>query len=125
MRRYIIGFAVSLILTLLAAGVIVLHEASYHQSFSHESMRAAVILLALVQFIVQLIYFLHLGPESWSLAKNAPPDNRWKLAVFVSTIFIVLIVVIGSLWIMNHLSYNMMPGMEGYILHDEGMPSMR
>ena len=54
--------------------------------------------LALLQFTVQMIYFLHLGHES---------RPRWKLGVFGMMLVVVLIIVFGSLWIMNSLNYRM------------------
>lgn len=55
-------------------------------------------ILAFGQFVVQLVYFLHLGTEQ---------KPRWKLLVFWFMIVVVLIVVVGSLWIMYNLNYNM------------------
>lgn len=61
---------------------------------------AALIALALGQIGVHLIFFLHLtsGPES--------TNNGIALAFGT---LIVLLVVIGSIWIMAHLNHNMMP----------------
>ena len=47
---------------------------------------------------VQLVFFLHLDEES---------GPRYKLAAFGFMALILLIVVVGSLWIMQHLNYNM------------------
>jgi cytochrome o ubiquinol oxidase operon protein cyoD len=74
----------------------------------------AIIILAIVQLLVQLIFFMHLASE------NGP---RWKLAVLISTVGIILIVVVGSIWIMNHLNYNMMANptqMNQYIQSQDG-----
>lgn len=90
--RYIIGFLLSLGLTLLAYAIVVLELL--------DSWAAVVlIVLALAQMIVQLVYFLHLGEEV---------GPRLKLLSFVFMGVILLIIVVGSLWIMNHLNYNMM-----------------
>jgi cytochrome o ubiquinol oxidase operon protein cyoD len=56
-----------------------------------------VITLAFLQFLAQLIFFLHLGKET---------KPRWNLFIFVTTIIGIGILVGGSLWIMNHLNYN-------------------
>lgn len=55
--------------------------------------------LAFAQFVIQMIFFLHLGRER---------KPKWKLWMFFSMVIVVLILVIGSLWIMHNLDYNMM-----------------
>lgn len=92
----IIGFVASLILTLAAYFIII------RPDFFHLEIRTAVILifsLAVLQSIVQLIFFLDLWREK---------GPRWNLGVFVSTISIIFIIIVFSIWIMNHLDYNMM-----------------
>lgn len=91
-----IGFALSVLLTLSAYLVVV------EKLIPGSLVVAAIILLALMQFVVQMIFFLHLDKES---------GPRWNLIIFLSTISVVLIVVVGSLWIMNNLNHNMMPNM--------------
>ena len=51
---------------------------------------------ALAQLIVQIFFFLHLTAK------------RWNLIIFLFTIFVVTIVVGGSLWIMYNLNNNTM-----------------
>jgi cytochrome o ubiquinol oxidase subunit IV len=46
------------------------------------------------------VFFLHLGRET---------RPRWKLAVFLFMLGVILILVFGSLWIMTNLNYRMMP----------------
>ena len=73
----------------------------------------AIAEVAVIQLLVQLVFFLHLGNES---------KPRWKLVVFLSTVSIILIIVIGSMWIMTHLDYNMTPKqMSEYLIQDEGI----
>jgi len=91
---YIIGFCLSLILTLAAYITVTNHV------FSNPLLLIAVISLAMVQLIVQLFFFLHLGEEK---------KPRWNLQFLISTVGIILLVVIASLWIMSHLNYNMTP----------------
>ena len=98
LKSYIIGFILSVALTLLAYYPVWLHVTSYHMMFSHELITWFVVILAFIQLIVQLLFFLHLGQES---------KPRWKLAVLISFLGIVLIVVVASIWIMQHLNYNM------------------
>jgi len=72
--------------------------------------------LAFVQFLAQMFFFLHLGREK---------KPRWKLWMFLSMVVVVGILVIGSLWIMHNLDYNMMhmtPEEQGaYMKKNEGI----
>ncbi len=110
LSSYIIGFALSIVFT-LAAFFVVLRPGFF--GLTSTGIVATIITLAIVQFFVQLTFFLHLWQET---------NPRWNLVVFLSTISIVLILVVGSIWIMNHLNYNMTPSdMNTYILKQEGM----
>ncbi len=104
-KSYVIGFILSVTLTLVA----------YFAVTNHASAAISIILgLAMVQLVVQLIFFLHLGKGK---------DARWNIVVFASTISIIVILVGGSIWIMHHLNYNMTPqDMNTYMLKSEGMP---
>lgn len=53
---------------------------------------------AVVQFVVQVLFFLHLHEES---------KPRWQTHAFTFTILSLLIIVVGSLWIMANMNYNM------------------
>lgn len=93
----IIGFVASLILTLIAFWIIV-NPALFHLQKGPAIW--AIIILALIQSVVQSIFFLKL------LDEKGPP---WHLGVFISTLSIIFVIVFFSIWIMNHLNYNMMP----------------
>lgn len=109
-RMYVIGFVLSIVLTLAA------YFSVTHNLFSHALLVAVLVVLALTQFTVQLYFFLHLGEET---------KPRLKLWVLIFMIIIVGILVFGSLWIMNNLNYNMTnmtPQQEQTYLHDhEGL----
>jgi len=100
LKTYVIGFVVSVLLTLTSYYLVV------NQILSHYILVTTIIVLALVQFTIQIIFFLHLGNES---------KPRWKTLVFCFMFIIVIILVVGSLWIMNNLNYNTMNGPE--LLH--------
>ena len=105
-KTYITGFILSITLTLIAYFLVV------DRLLSEMNLTNTVLLLALLQFLVQIYFFLHIGSEK---------GPRWNLAVLASTLSIIFIVIGGSLWIMHHLNYNMMPSeMDSFILHDEG-----
>jgi cytochrome o ubiquinol oxidase subunit IV len=114
LTSYITGFVLSVLLTLAATGLIWIHINSGHTIFTHAFLIAAILILAIAQLFVQLIFFMHLADES---------GPRWKLGALVSAVGIILIVVVGSIWIMNHLNYNMMASpadMNTYIQSQDG-----
>lgn len=83
-----IGLALSLLLTL---GMTLLPIA-----------KPVLLLLALAQAVVQLIFFMHLGVEE---------KPRWNLITFWLLALMVFVIIAGSIWIMYHLDYNVMPDM--------------
>ncbi len=54
---------------------------------------------AVAQVLVQLVYFLHMNTSS---------EQRWNMIAFIYTILCIAVLLIGSVWIMNYLHYNMM-----------------
>lgn len=92
LRTYITGFVSSVVLT-VAAYVMVVDNA-----FSKWTLAIVVALLALIQFMVQLVFFLHLGQDT---------KPRFKVGVFLFMLLVLLIIVVGSLWIMHSLNYRM------------------
>jgi cytochrome o ubiquinol oxidase operon protein cyoD len=65
---------------------------------------AGVAATAMVQIVVHLVFFLHM---------NGSSGQRWNLMAFLFAVLMVVILVGGSFWIMNHLNHNMMPMMIG------------
>lgn len=97
LNSYLVGFFLSIVLTLAA------YFAATESLFTTHIFILVAIGLALVQFVVQLIFFFH-------LAKETKP--RWNLFVFLMMLFIIGIIVGGSLWIMFNLDARMlMPSM--------------
>ena len=92
LMSYVTGFILSMVLTLSAYGLVT------HEVLSRTVVVSLIIGLALIQFVVQLIFFLHLSQES---------RPRWRLMVFLLMALIVAILVFGSLWIMQNLNYHM------------------
>ncbi len=93
----VIGFVSSLLLT-LTAFLLIVHPQFF--PFEMPMLITILLVLAVCQAIAQSIFFLHV------LSEKKP---RWNLIVFASTISILLVIVLFSLWIMHHLNYNMMP----------------
>lgn len=98
-HNYIKGFLLSVALTLAVYFPVARHVHSHHTIYSDGSLLALMFSLAVVQLVVQLVFFLHLGRES---------KPRWNLMVFGLMLVVLLIVVGGSLWIMDNLNYHML-----------------
>jgi cytochrome o ubiquinol oxidase operon protein cyoD len=64
------------------------------------SIPVALIVLAIAQMGVHLVFFLHITTE---------PDNTNNVLALAFGVLIVFLVIGGSLWIMAHLNHNMMP----------------
>lgn len=97
--RYVVGFISSIILTLIAFELVHIHVAHHHTYPSDGFMMISLAVLAVIQLFVQLVCFLHIGRES---------KPRWNAIALSFAAIVVLILVIGSLWIMSNLNYRMM-----------------
>jgi cytochrome o ubiquinol oxidase operon protein cyoD len=64
------------------------------------SIPVALIVLAVAQMGVHLVFFLHI---------TTGPDNVNNVMALAFGVLIVFLVLAGSLWIMAHLNHNMMP----------------
>ncbi len=60
----------------------------------------ALIVLAIAQMGVHLVFFLHV---------TTGPDNTNNVLALAFGVLVVFLIVAGSLWIMTHLTQNMMP----------------
>lgn len=92
-KSYIVGFVLSLVLTLASFGVVMSGK------LPHGAVLPAIVVLAVAQLVVQLVYFLHMG---------AAPEQRSNLVIFLFTGLIIAIVVCGSLWVLHNMNENMM-----------------
>jgi cytochrome o ubiquinol oxidase operon protein cyoD len=89
----VIGFLLCILLTLLAYLVVDQHL------LTGRVLAFTIVGLGLLQAFVQLFFFLHLGQE---------PRPRWNLHFFLMMASVLLILVFGSLWIMDNLNYRAM-----------------
>jgi len=64
------------------------------------SIPVALSVLAVAQIGVHIVFFLHM---------TSGPDNVNNLMALAFGLLIVLLLVLGSIWIMDHLNHNMMP----------------
>lgn len=90
---YILGVALCVVLTLLAFWVVTV------ESLSRTQMFLTIFAAAIAQFFVQVVCFLRLNTQT--------EQGKMNVMGFVLAGVILLAVVIGSLWIMWHLNYNM------------------
>ena len=96
-QDYVTGFVLAAILTaipffLVMSGI-----------FSSERLTAFLVLIcAVAQIIVHMVYFLHMSPKA---------EGGWTLISLVFTIIVLVIAVVGTVWVMYHMDANMMPGM--------------
>ena len=91
---YVVGLALALLLTATSffiAGTNLVWE---------PSIPVALIVLAIAQMGVHLVFFLHI---------TTGPDNTNNVLALAFGLLIVFLVIGGSLWIMANLNHNMMP----------------
>ena len=100
LKAYLIGLTASLVLT--GTSFLLVH----YDVLAKPHLISVIVVLALVQAAFQLRYFLHLGQED---------HPRWESWVFYFMLLLLLIVVLGSLWIMYDLDQRVMAGM---MFHD-------
>jgi len=91
-RTYLTGFILAAILTSLAFGVVLTE--GYGATLAAQVALGA---LAAARVIVHMVYFLRLN--EWS-------EGGWTMMSLIFTIIIVVLVLIGSLWVMYHLETN-------------------
>lgn len=105
-RSYVTGFVSAVVLTLIAFAI------ASKRSIMGNKLIAILLGLALIQFVLQLLFFLHIGRES---------KPRWKQLVLILMIVFVLIIVLGSIWVMYSLNYRMSPDqINNYMLKQDG-----
>ncbi len=92
--RYVVGFVGCVVLTLTAYLLVT------RSTWPQGAIVGTLALLALLQFIIQMVLFLHVTEERGS---------HWKLVTMGLMLSVVLILVGGSIWIMNNLNYRMTP----------------
>jgi cytochrome o ubiquinol oxidase operon protein cyoD len=91
---YLIGLGLATLITVVAffiAGTTLVWQ---------PSIPIALFVLAIAQMGVHLVFFLHI---------TSGPDNVNNVLALAFGVLIVLLLIVGSLWIMDHLNHNMMP----------------
>ncbi len=92
-KSYLIGFVWAVLLTVIPFALVM-------TGFFPAGVTAAVAaILAVAQIVVHLIYFLHMDRSA---------AQRWNIMVFVFTVLVIGIVIVGTLWVMHNMNANMM-----------------
>jgi cytochrome o ubiquinol oxidase operon protein cyoD len=91
---YLIGLGLATLLTVVAFFI------SGTTLVWGPSIPVALVVLAIAQMGVHLVFFLHM---------TTGPDNANNVMALAFGVLIVLLVLTGSLWIMAHLNHNMIP----------------
>ena len=85
LKSYVVGFLLSILLTVLPLLVVV------NKIFQKNMTLMFVLVMASMQFFVQLHYFMHVKEEK---------KPRWNIMALVMGAVIMLTIVTGSIWIM-------------------------
>jgi cytochrome o ubiquinol oxidase subunit IV len=91
---YILGVIACSILTLISFGMVMSGK------FSRGEVFAVIYSAACLQLLVQVICFLRLNTET--------EQGRTNVMSILFTGVILVCIILGSLWIMSNLNYNMM-----------------
>ncbi|WBO22151.1 cytochrome o ubiquinol oxidase subunit IV [Sphingomonas abietis] len=94
-KAYAVGFVLAVILTVIPFAAVMKGLVTGGQA-------AGLIMgLGAIQILVHLRYFLHIDGKT----------DHWTLQALFFTLFVLAIVLGGSVWVMYHLNTNMMPMM--------------
>lgn len=91
-RGYLLGLGLAVLLTLASFWAVRTDE------IYSSGVSVALLVLAVAQIGIHLVFFLHI---------TTAPDNENNILALAFGVLIVCLVVFGSLWVMLHLSHNM------------------
>ncbi|WP_171123422.1 MULTISPECIES: cytochrome o ubiquinol/quinol oxidase subunit IV [unclassified Ruegeria] len=91
-QRYVIGYGGSLLLTIAVFSI------AYVFGIETKGVYLAIGLLGLVQLVVQLVYFLHIDRRR---------SSREDLDLVLFSTLVLLIIIVGTVWIMGNLAVRM------------------
>lgn len=87
LKSYIIGFGLSILLTIIPLAVVMNHM------LSKTGTLVLILIMAVLQFGVQLFFFMHVKE-----GENA----RWNIMALIFGLVILVTIVAGSIWIMTY-----------------------
>jgi cytochrome o ubiquinol oxidase operon protein cyoD len=110
LKDYSIGFILAVILTAIPFWLVMTHQ------LAPGTTKFVIVGFAAVQFVVHMVYFLHMNSKS---------EGGWNMMAMILTIILLFIVLSGSIWVMYHMNANMMPHLsnDGSAVH--GMHDMQ
>ncbi len=91
-KSYAIGFLLSLVLTAIPFALVMTG------ALPRPIALASILAAGVLQILVHLVCFLHLNTRS---------EGGWNVLALGFTAVITVILVFGSIWIMQHLDHNM------------------
>ena len=94
-KEYVRGLVFSIILTIVPFAMVMAGVGST------QFIIGVIMVFAVAQILVQLVFFLHMNTSS---------EQMWNTSPAAFVVVIVAIILIGSLWIMDHLNHNMLMG---------------
>lgn len=94
-KEYVVGLALSILLTVIPFGLVMA------DALSNPLTYGVITLCAIGQLLVQAVFFLHM---------NGSAEQIWNTISGAFIALIVFVVILGSIWIMNHLNHNMLLG---------------
>jgi len=92
---YLVGFGLSVVLTAIPFWLVMASPLA-----SKQLIAFVIMAFAAVQVVVHMIFFLHMNTKS---------EGGWTVMALIFTLILVVIALSGSLWVMYHLTDNMMP----------------
>jgi len=87
LKSYILGFVLSIVLTIIPLVAVM------NDMFNKSTTIVIILVTAVLQFLVQLIFFMHIREED---------KPRYNLVSLVFAVLLLLTIVIGSIWIMTY-----------------------
>ncbi len=104
-RGYVLGLVLATGLTIASFGI------AGTGLLYGPGIPVALLVFAVAQMGVHLVFFLHI---------TTGPDNTNNILALAFGVLIVMLLVIGSVWIMSEMNHNMMP--EGMMMGHAAMP---
>ncbi|MCM3635509.1 MULTISPECIES: cytochrome o ubiquinol oxidase subunit IV [Paenibacillus] len=87
LKSYIIGFVLSIVLTIIPLVAVM------NDMFNKSTTIVIILVTAVLQFLVQLLFFMHIREED---------KPRYNSISLIFAILLLLTIVIGSIWIMTY-----------------------
>jgi len=85
-KAYVIGFILSLILTIIPLFLVLNHM------MGKTALTVSILIAAVLQFVIQLFFFMHIREGE---------GPRYNAVALILGIVFVLTIVIGAIWIME------------------------